>query len=177
MRSDRRAITGRSTRASAFISALAAGVIACAILLASPATHSAGVPATVVVTNAWIRWLPADLPAAGYATLRNVGDRPVTLIGASTLDYATVMFHESRNQHGVAQMIPKDSIQIEPHSQVSFAPESFHIMLMQPTRAIQPGDHVVLTLRFADGQALKIRFEVRTPDGNAVKRASGANRR
>jgi copper(I)-binding protein len=156
------------------MSALAVGFMACSSLLA-PATHSAGIAATVVVSNAWIRWLPANLPAAGYATLRNVGDRPATLIGASTLDYGAVMFHESRNQHGVEEMMPVDSIQIKPHSQVSFAPQGYHIMLMQPTRAVRPGDHVVLALRFADGQSLKVQFEVRNPDGTAVKRASGAN--
>jgi hypothetical protein len=60
---------------------------------------------------------------------------------------------------------------------VSFAPEGFHIMLMQPTRDIQPGDHVLLTLRFADGQSLQVQFEVRRPDGSAVKRATDATRR
>jgi hypothetical protein len=153
------------------ISALAASAIACAILLAPAAIHSADVRATIAISNAWIRWLPANLPAAGYATLSNAGDRPMTLIGASTPDYGAVMFHKSRNQHGLEQMLPVDRVQIDPHSQVSFAPANLHIMLMQPTRAIHPGDHVLLTLRFADGELLKVQFEVRGPDGNAVTRA------
>jgi copper(I)-binding protein len=46
-------------------------------------------------------------------------------------------------------------------------------MLMQPQRAIHPGDHVLLTLRFAGGQSLPVQFEVRRADGSAV---AGANR-
>jgi len=46
---------------------------------------------------------------------------------------------------------------------------------MQPTRAIQPGDYVMLTLRFADGQSLQARFEVRGADGSVVKRTTAPN--
>jgi hypothetical protein len=72
-------------------------------------------------------------------------------------------------------MVPIDSVRVAPHSQLSFAPEGLHIMLMQPTRAIQPGDYVMLTLRFADGQSLQARFEVRGADGSVVKRTTAPN--
>lgn len=153
---------------------LTAQLLACASLLAT-AGHSADIAASVSVSNAWIRWLPADLPAAGYVTLRNTGDQPVTLIKASTPDYGMTMFHTSRNQQGVEQMLPVDSVRVAPHSQLSFAPEGLHIMLMQPTRAIQPGDYVILTLHFTNGQPLRARFEVRGADGSAVKRTTGTN--
>jgi copper(I)-binding protein len=86
------------------------------------------------------------------------------------------MFHESRNESGVARMMMIDTVRIEPHSEVSFAPDGFHIMLMQPTRSIQPGDHVLLTLRFSDGLSLPVHFEVRRSDGSAVKRTTDAAR-
>jgi hypothetical protein len=153
---------------------LTAALMACVSILAT-AGHSADITVAVRVSNAWIRWLPADLPAAGYATLRNLGDRRATLVGASTPDYGVTMFHESRNRRGVDQMVPIESVLINPHSQVSFAPEGLHIMLMQPRRTIQPGDHVLLTLHFADGQSLPVQFEVRRSDGTAIKRAPDAS--
>jgi hypothetical protein len=52
--------------------ALAAGMVACFVL--GTAGRAADIAPPVSVSNAWIRWLPADLPAAGYATLRNVSD-------------------------------------------------------------------------------------------------------
>ena len=155
-------------------SVLLAGLLACSACLAT-AGPPPDITPSVTVSNAWIRWLPAALPAAGYVTLRNSGDQPVTLVQASTPDYGMTMFHASRNQQGVEQMVPIDSVRVAPHSQLSFAPEGLHIMLMQPTRAIQPGDYVMLTLRFADGQSLQARFEVRGADGSAVKRTTGTN--
>jgi copper(I)-binding protein len=34
-------------------------------------------------------------------------------------------------------------------------------MLMQATKPLQPGDHVPIILRFADGSSLTVQFEVR----------------
>jgi copper(I)-binding protein len=171
MHSDRRTTQCKGAQLAAFVGALAIGLTTCSLL--APAPCSADVAATITVSNAWIRWLPSNLPAAGYATLRNVGDQPATLTGASTPDYGAAMFHESRNQRGVEQMMPIDSIEIKPHSQVSFAPQSYHIMLMRPTRNIHPGDSVLLSLHFSNGQSLPVQFEVRKPDGTAVRRAPG----
>jgi periplasmic copper chaperone A len=151
------------------------GLVACAILVAAVG-KAADLPASMSVSDAWIRWLPANLPAAGYATLHNGGDRRATLVAASTSDYGMTMFHASRNQRGVEQMVPIDTVTIEPHSQVSFVPEGLHIMLTDPKRSIQPGDRVMLTLRFADGQSLQVQFEVRRPDGSAAKPVSPASR-
>jgi copper(I)-binding protein len=150
------------------------GLLAATTFLVA-AGNTTDLQASITVSNAWIRWLPANLPAAGYATLHNVGDRRATLVAVSTGDYGTIMFHASRNQHGVEQMVPIDSIAIEAHSQVSFVPEGLHIMLTEPRRSIQPGDRVLLTLRFADGQSLQVQFEVRRTDGSAVKSVSGGS--
>jgi len=163
------------SRSLLFGTFLGVGLLVCASGRAA-AGQSTDIAPSVSVRNAWIRWLPANLPAAGYATVQNYGDRPVTLTGASTPDYAATMFHQSRNEDGVERMMMIDSVRIEPHSEMSFAPDGFHIMLMQPMRAIQPGDHVLLTLRFADGRSVPVQFDVRRSDGSAVKRATDASR-
>ena len=155
-------------------SALHLGMIACASLLAPP-TYPADIAVAVAVSNAWIRWLPANLPAAGYVALHNVSDQTVTLIGASTPDYARAMFHESRNQHGVEKMLLVQTILIRAHAEVAFAPDGYHIMLMEPKRVIQPGDNLMVTLHFTGGQSLPVQFEVRKSDGSRVKSAASAN--
>ena len=43
--------------------------------------------------DAWARWLPGDLPAGGYVTLVNSGERPISLIAVSSPDYALVSMH------------------------------------------------------------------------------------
>jgi copper(I)-binding protein len=171
MRSESSSTWARIAAARSIVNCVATALAACAVFVA-PVSYPEDLAPRVVVSDAWIRWLPANLPAAGYMSLRNTGDRTVTLIGASSLEYGVVMFHESRSQNGVEQMVPLPSVRIAPHSQVRFAPAGYHIMLMQPTKRINPGDRVTLALRFADGGSVQIRFEVRRPDGNPVRSAT-----
>lgn len=136
----------------------------CLELTDTPAA-AAATPA-IQVQNAWIRWLPANLPAAGYVTLINVGERPENLVAASSPDYGEVSLHQSRRQGGSIEMVPVDRITIAPHSHVSFALAGYHMMLMQPTKPLKPGDHVPITLRFAGGLSLTVDFDVRKPDSS-----------
>lgn len=138
-----------------------------ALVGASP-VPAAELPA-VRVMDAWIRWLPAGLPAAGYATLVNVGDRPVTLIGASSPDYGDVSLHQSRNQGGTEEMVPVERITVAAHSSLSFAAMGYHMMLMQPVRPLKPGDRAPITLRFAGASPLTIEFDVRKPGSSAAE--------
>jgi periplasmic copper chaperone A len=154
---------------------LAGGVLTLALIV-SAAPASAEIPASPPTVNAskpWVRWLPGGLPAAAYVTLRNDGDHTATLVGVSSIDYGSAMFHASRNQNGVEKMLALDRIAIAPHAEVRFAPEGLHIMLMQPNRSIAPGEQILLRLQFADGTSLPVRFEVRRPDGSSVSPLPG----
>jgi periplasmic copper chaperone A len=119
------------------------------------------------VTDAWIRWLPGDLPAGGYVTLTNTGDRPASLIAASCPDYADVSLHRSRNVAGTSQMIAVHEITVAPHSSLSFAAQGYHLMLAHPNKVLKPGDHVPVTLSFGAGAAVTVQFELRPPDAGA----------
>jgi copper(I)-binding protein len=152
--------------------ALVAGAALAAGAGASPPDPSRTVPAAIRsparVGDPWIRWLPGDLPAAGYATITNLGDAPLTLLGVSSRDYGSVMFHRTRLERGMETMLPLDSLAVPPRSSVSFAPGGNHLMLMQPLHAIAPGDRLILTLHFSAGPDLEVPFEVRRADGRPV---------
>jgi periplasmic copper chaperone A len=122
-------------------------------------------PETLEVEEAWIRWLPADLPSAGYLRLNNKGSAPATLIGATSPAYAQVSLHRSVDVGGRMQMKPVDRITIAAHSTIDFEAGGYHMMLLQATRPLKPADRVPITLRFADGTSLLVQFEVRAPDG------------
>src|SRR5450631_1987452 len=72
----------------------------------SLSTYAAQPSFDVQVTDAWIRWLPADLPGAGYMTLTNVGSTEQVLTGATSLEYAQVEFHQTRGSNGMNAMSP-----------------------------------------------------------------------
>jgi periplasmic copper chaperone A len=130
-------------------------------------TAIAGAPTDIQVTQAWIRWLPQNLPAGGYLTVTNTGTTKRVLTGVTSPDYGEVSFHLTRVIDGTITMTPVTSIAIAPHASVSFRPSGYHIMLMRPARSIHPGDKVPMTLRFADGQSLNVQLEVRAAGSDA----------
>jgi copper(I)-binding protein len=135
------------------------------ILSAGFAVAAAPAPApAVAITDAWIRWLPANLPAGGYATLRNTGDTPLILTGASSSAYEDVSLHRTSSHEGMSQMQPVAQVKVAAGASLKFAADGYHIMLEHPTKALQPGDHVPITLHFSDGNSVTAQFELRRPD-------------
>jgi copper(I)-binding protein len=115
----------------------------------------------IQVKDAWIRWLPANVPSAGYMTVINTGTVARVLVSAASADFAQVSFHESLTKNGMSEMVAVSTLTVKPQSSLRFSPGGYHMMLMQPKRALQPGDRVLITLQFADGQSLEVPFDVR----------------
>jgi hypothetical protein len=134
-------------------------------LAASTVAAAAVPPATIVVSDAWVRWLPANLPAGGYVTLRNTGTQAQVLTGVTSPDFAEISLHHSFQRDGVSQMQPVAQIEIAPGHALSLAAGGYHLMLEQPTRPLKPGDEVSITLHFAGGASTTAQFEVRPPSG------------
>src|SRR6185437_1179511 len=109
------------------------GTLIGAAMLALSATAFAAAPASpdAQVEHAWIRWLPARLPAAGYTVIRNEGDEILRITGARSPDYGMVMLHHSRLAHGDSTMEMVDHLDIPPHGSVTLAPGGYHLMLSQ----------------------------------------------
>lgn len=140
-------------------------------LLFSGVTH-AGQAAQVKADKAWIRVLPADLPAGGYVTLHNTGDTAVALTGASSARYSHVMLHQSTTEGGMGRMSMVNQLTIPAHGSVALAPGGYHLMLTQTTKAVSAGEKVPVTLDFADGSQLPVGFLARP--ANAVDAGDAA---
>ena len=147
-------------------SSILIGLLLCVGLLGGAAAHAGEPTPDIQVKEAWIRWLPANVPGGGYMTLINTGAAARVLIGASSPDYGEVSIHQSRIRNGVNEMAPVASIELRPHIPVRFAEGGYHLMLMQPKRSLKPGDRVLITLRFAQGPSVEVPFEVRA--GNST---------
>jgi periplasmic copper chaperone A len=135
---------------------------------AASAAPSSSAVSAVEIRDAWIRWLPSGLPAAGYVTLINHGDQPIKLTGASSEAYRDISLHHSMSHEGMSHMEAVGEITVPANSTLRFAAAGYHLMLMQPTHALTPGNHVELTLHFADGLDRSASFEVRAPNGSAA---------
>jgi periplasmic copper chaperone A len=136
-------------------------LLCCTATICSVAAVLASAGPAIRAEEAWIRWLPAGVPAGGYMTLINTGDSPVTLISASSPDYGEVSLHRNLNRGGTLEMVPAGEITINPRASLNFAATGYHFMLMQPSTPRQPGDHVPITLHFVGGASLTVVFEVR----------------
>lgn len=132
-------------------------VVLLAGLLAAGAVQ-AGQAAQVHASAAWIRVMPAQLPAGGYVLLRNDADQPATLTGASSPVYGSVMLHESSTETGMGRMRMVERLAIPAHGQVALSPGGYHLMLMDAAQPVQVGAHVQITLQFADGSTLATDF-------------------
>lgn len=113
--------------------------------------------------HAWVRWLPNDLPAAGYVTLVNSSDKPIDLTDISSDDYGGAMLHQSVSSGSTQQMVMVDRLTVPAHGQVAIAPGGYHVMLEHAQHKIAPGDTVHLKLQFSDGETLNTPFAVKSP--------------
>jgi copper(I)-binding protein len=134
---------------------LAIGLLPVGSLRAAQADH-------VTASQAWIRLLPAMLPASGYVTLQNHDSAAATLISAHSGTYASVMLHRnSMESSGMNSMSAVNQMVIPAHGNAALAPAGYHLMLEHSNRKLEPGDSVDITLDFADGSQLPVRFLVR----------------
>lgn len=90
--------------------------------------------------------LPGQAAGVAYLTLRNEAAAPVTLVGVSSPEFASVEMHTTLLDGAMSSMLPLDSLTIAEGAAMEFAPGGPHLMLMQPLDELEPGD--VVTLQF-----------------------------
>ncbi len=133
--------------------------IALLILLLTTPVFAAG---KLEIRDAWVRSAPPNATMlAGYATLHNAGDAPITINAAEAEGFNDTSLHETVLVGDVSQMRPVGDLVIAPGSSVVFAPGGKHIMLMQPAQSPMPGTAVAITFNFANGGNQSAQFVIR----------------
>jgi copper(I)-binding protein len=148
-------ISLRNSVAACVLATCLAAVAFCAALAAE----------NVAITDAWIRALPPGVPSGGYFTLHNGGQKPLTLIGASSPACGMLMLHKSENIGGMSSMQDVGEVDVPAGGTIKFAPGGYHLMCMDARPVIKPGGVVPLTLTFKDGSNLTAKFAVRNAAG------------
>lgn len=136
---------------------------ACFLLLAlSCVAHAEG---KLGVTDAWIRAAPPGASMlAGYATLANTGDAPITILTTQSDAFRMTSLHETVIQEGVSKMRELHRLVIAPGESVVLAPGGKHLMLMQPRHEIAVGESVEVRFLLSDGTRVETHFDVVAPD-------------
>jgi copper(I)-binding protein len=131
-----------------------------AVLLIAGVAHAADAP-SVKASDGWLRVLPGTLPAGGYVNFENLSDRAVSIVGASSPDYADAMIHRSSTDGGMGRMEMVDSVPLPPKGKVAFSPGGYHVMLMDAKHPVKPGDKVIVTFALSDGEKLPVTLVAR----------------
>ncbi|MCU0919300.1 MAG: copper chaperone PCu(A)C [Burkholderiaceae bacterium] len=103
--------------------------------------------------------------AAYLRTLRNTGDQPDRLLGASTPASAAVEIHRSVvDANNVMRMRAVDGIDLPPRSELQLRHGGeFHLMLIDLKAPLQNGDRFPMTLRFAKAGEREVMVWVQQP--------------
>jgi periplasmic copper chaperone A len=128
----------------------------------------AGEPATarqadrVTVSGAWVREsLPGRPATSGYLTLANRGSAPARLVGGLTKAARVVELHEMRTDGDTMKMRRIEGIDLPAGGKVDLRPGGLHLMLIGLEAPLRRGETVALALRFSDGSALDVDFDIR----------------
>ena len=135
------------------------------LVLASLVLATPALAGDIEVSDAWIRALPAKLPAAGYFTLHNKSKSAVTLIGAETSACGMTMLHKSSDSGGMSHMEDVDTVVVPAGGTVEFAQGGYHLMCMDPAPTLKPGSKASVTLIFSDGAKVTSEFAVKNARG------------
>ena len=131
-------------------------------LLALLVSQTAVAAGRLEIRSAWIRTAPPGaMMLAGYATLHNGGDAPLTVIGAGSEAFGDVSLHESVEVDGVARMKALSEVEIPPGANVVFAPGGKHLMLMRPKGEIKAGESIKIRIETKSGEGASADFVVR----------------
>ncbi|HYM18064.1 MAG TPA: copper chaperone PCu(A)C [Micropepsaceae bacterium] len=122
--------------------------------------------APVKISDAWIRALPAGVPAAGYFRIHNAGTARLTMNRAESSSCGTLMLHKTMKVAGRADMEAMTMVDISPGGDAVFEPGGYHLMCMNPAASLKPGGKTNITFFFSDGSKTDAEFVVRDARGN-----------
>ncbi|MEP7045001.1 MAG: copper chaperone PCu(A)C [Dokdonella sp.] len=135
-----------------------------ALFGAAAVAHAGG---KLGVTDAWIREAPPGATVlAGYATLKNSGDAPITVLTVQSDAFRMASLHETVIEDGVSKMREMHRIELAPDASITLQPAGKHLMLMQPRQEVHAGDKVEMLFLLADGTRLETYFDVVAPSAS-----------
>jgi copper(I)-binding protein len=138
--------------------------LAFALMLGAGAAHAEG---KLGVFDAWIRQAPPGATMlAGYATLKNAGDAPITVWSAQSDAFRKTSVHETIVDNDVAKMREVHRLVVPPGGEVRMEPGGRHLMLMQPRHEIVVGDKIEVVFLLRDGTRVQTYFNVLASDAS-----------
>ncbi len=109
-------------------------------------------PASMMVSDCWVRLLPGDLPSGGYFTVMNMGAKEVNLVDVQTDAFGMAMLHQTQSNGSTSEMVMVEKAPVPPNGTLKFAPGGYHLMLERPKHVLKVGTSIRMTFGFDDGE-------------------------
>lgn len=119
---------------------------------AGSAASAGGARPRLSVSGAYVPPPGASSEVMAFATVRNSGGVPDTLIGVRTDVSTIVMMH--RGVGSAMDMV--DGVALPAHRTLTLTTGGLHIMIMEPTRRLRAGDLVRMTFVFARAEPVTV---------------------
>ncbi len=140
----------------------------------SAAAYAAGAADGIQVVDPYVRAIPPGARAtAAFMMLKNAGAADAKLVKAESTAAKSVELHAHIDNNGVMEMRQVPSVDIKAKGETALKPGGYHIMMIDPTVSLKPGDKVALTLRFADGSSKQVEAPVKMPEAAPAMPMSG----
>lgn len=110
-----------------------------------------GEAAGLAVADAWVKATDMTMTGA-FAVLSNSGDEDVEIVGVTTDLTDRAEIHETVD----GSMRRVDALTVPAGDSLMLEPGGNHLMLLDLTEPIEPGEEVELTLELADGSTFDI---------------------
>jgi len=101
--------------------------------------------AQVTVTDPWVRGTVPSQMATG-AFMKITAAKTARLVGASSPVAGVVEVHEMAMENNVMRMRAVESLDLPAGRSIELKPGGYHVMLMDLTRELKPGETVPVTL-------------------------------
>ncbi|MEQ5786663.1 copper chaperone PCu(A)C [Erythrobacter sp. NFXS35] len=139
------------------------GLAACGGETETAATEAvAGQVPGMTISNARMVLPPvAGNPAAVYFDLAYEGDRGLTIRKAEVAEAGSAMMHDYGEYDFKVQMMEALPIALTTGTKVAFEPGGLHVMAMEPSADLAPGDKVTVTLTMSGGATQVFQADVR----------------
>lgn len=144
----------------------------------SPSGSAAAAPITV--SDAWVRAQP-DISKSKmtglFGMVKNTSNAPVEIVSATTTASGMTELHETVMQNGTMVMRKVEKgFTIPANGTFELKPGGNHIMAMNMTKPLKPGENVDVTLTTADGATMSFSAVARTfTEGNEPYATNGAS--
>jgi copper(I)-binding protein len=127
------------------------------IIIAAFAASFQTLAVEVQIVNSTVRQpLPGRTVSAGYFTINNTSEQPISLVAASSPWFEKVELHQHSYVDGMMRMQRIDTIVVAPNQTVHLQPGGLHLMLFQPKQSLQLEQQVPIEVTFDNGQKIAV---------------------